>query len=121
MKAYKNMDEYIKDFPKETQQILKKIKATIKKEVPEPEEAIRYAIPTIRFKGKNLVHFAAFKDHYSFFPGSEAVDEFMQDLFPYQISKGTIQFQLHEKIPYDLIKKITKFRVKKVLEKVKKK
>jgi len=42
----KDIDEYIAGFPHETQEILKQIRATIKKVVPDAEEAISYGIPT---------------------------------------------------------------------------
>jgi len=60
---FNNIDEYIEGFPKETQKILKLLRATIKKAAPEAEETINYGIPTLTLKG-NLVHFAAFKKSY---------------------------------------------------------
>jgi uncharacterized protein YdhG (YjbR/CyaY superfamily) len=58
----KDIDEYIAGFPKEIQEILEKIRTTIRKAAPDAEESISYQIPTFTLKG-NLVHFAAFKKH----------------------------------------------------------
>ncbi len=57
------------------------------------------------------MHFANFKNHIGFYPGASGVENFKSELTNYNFSKGTIQFQLTEPIPYDLIEKITKFRV----------
>jgi uncharacterized protein YdhG (YjbR/CyaY superfamily) len=118
MKAFKTIDEYISDFPKEVQVLLKKMRETIKEVAPDATEAISYGIPTFKLNG-NLVHFGGFKKHIGFFPGSEAVEVFEKDLTKYVTTKGTIQFQLDEPIPYDLVTKITKYRVKQNLEKKK--
>jgi uncharacterized protein YdhG (YjbR/CyaY superfamily) len=59
----------------------------------------------------NLVHFAAFKHHIGFYPGAAGIANFEQDLKPYKWAKGSVQFPLDQPIPYDLIAKITKFRV----------
>ena len=111
MQPYRTIDEYIKNFSSDVQKTLQKIRQTIKKEMPGAEEAIRYGIPTIRLQGQNLVHFAAFKNHISFFPGAEGVAVFQKEITKYKTSKGTIQFPL-DSVPYDLIQKITQFRVK---------
>ena len=62
MNSYKDIDSYIKEQPKNVQILLKEMRATIKKSAPQAEEAIRYGIPTFRFKNKNLVHFGGFKE-----------------------------------------------------------
>jgi uncharacterized protein YdhG (YjbR/CyaY superfamily) len=78
--------------------------------VPDTEEAIRYGIPTFRLEGKNLVHFAAFRDHLSFFPTASGVEKFRKELSSYQLSRGTIQIPLDVPVPFDLIERIARFR-----------
>lgn len=118
MKKVNTIDEYIKNYPEEVQVILKKIRQTIQKAAPHATEAVAYGIPTFKLNG-NLIHFGGFKNHIGFFPGSGGIEEFKEDLKKYKTSKGTIQFQLDEPIPYALITKITKFRVKQNEEKKK--
>lgn len=119
MNKQASMDEYIAVFPKDVQEKLILLRKTIKNEVPnEATEKISYGIPTFYFK-ENLVHFAAFKDHLSFFPTSSGVENFKKELSKYKLSKGTIQIPLSEELPLDLIKKIVKFRVNEVLSKSK--
>jgi uncharacterized protein YdhG (YjbR/CyaY superfamily) len=116
----KSIDEYIERYPKETQVILQKMRLTIKRAAPSAKEAISYQVPTFKLNG-NLVHFAAFTKHISFFPTSSGVAKFKKELEGYDTSKGTIRFPLGKPIPYGLILKIIKFRVKEVIEKAKKK
>jgi uncharacterized protein YdhG (YjbR/CyaY superfamily) len=116
LKEFKTIDEYIATFPKNIQSILRELRRTIRECVPQAEEAISYQIPTFKLNG-NLVHFAAFKNHIGFYPSSSGVEAFKEKLTKYQISKGTIRFQLNEPIPFDLIKEIVKFRVKENLAK----
>ena len=106
-----NIDEYIKLFPIEIQKILESIREIIKKAAPTATEAISYQMPTFKLNGKNLVHFAAFKNHIRLFPTPSGVSAFEKNLKSYRTSKGTIQFPLDKPIPYDLIKKIVEFRL----------
>ncbi len=109
--GFVSIDEYIATFPEATQKILKKIRATIKAAAPDAEEKISYQMPTFTLKG-NLVHFAAFKNHIGFYPTPTGIEKFKKELSVYEGAKGSVQFPLDKPIPYDLISKIVKFRVK---------
>ena len=110
-RAPRNIDEYIAGFPRGVREILEKIRLTIKKAAPKAEEAISYMIPTFKLNG-NLVHFAAYKKHIGFYPAPRGKDAFREELSVYEGGKGTVQFRLDKPIPYALIRKIVKFRVK---------
>ena len=114
--APKNIDEYIAGFPPEVQEILQKIRMTIRKAAPKAEEAISYMMPTFKLHG-NLVHFAAFKNHIGFYPAPRGIEAFKKELSAYEGSKGTVRFPLDKPIPYALIGKIVKFRAKENLDK----
>lgn len=111
MKKVTTIDEYISLFPDDVQEILRKMRQIVRECAPMAQETISYAIPTFKLNG-NLVHFAAFKDHVSFFPTSSPREVFKKELSKYKGGKGTIQFPLGEPIPYDLVRKIVKYRVK---------
>jgi uncharacterized protein YdhG (YjbR/CyaY superfamily) len=114
---FATIDEYIATFSPEIQEKLRGIRAVIRKAAPDAEEAIRYGIPTLRQDGNNLVHFAAFKDHLSFFPTPSGVAKFQKELSSYKLSKGTIQFPLDKPVPYDLVERIVRFRAGEIREK----
>ncbi|MCI0519079.1 MAG: DUF1801 domain-containing protein [Chloroflexi bacterium] len=92
------------------QDILRKIRATIRAAAPQAREAISYQMPTFKLEG-NLVHFAAFKHHIGFYPTPNGIESFKADLSQYKGAKGSVQFPLDQPIPYDLIRRITAFRV----------
>ena len=108
--SVKNIDDYIATFPKGTQTVLKKLRATIRKAAPKAEETINYQIPTFTLQG-NLVHFAAFKNHIGFYPTPSGIEKFKEELSVYEGAKGSVKFPLDKLIPYALITKIVKFRV----------
>ena len=108
---FTTMDAYIVSFPKEVQGILQKIRETIRKAAPGAAEAISYQIPTFKLNGRNLVHFAAWKEHIGFYATPSGNAAFKKELARYKMAKGSIQFPLDEPIPYDLVAKIAKFRV----------
>jgi len=110
----RNIDEYIATFAPEVQSILEKIRLTIRKAAPEAEEKISYQIPTFALEG-NLIHFAAFKKHIGLYPPVKGDEKLQADLLPYKGEKGNLKFPLHQPIPYALIKRIVKFRVKEQL------
>jgi uncharacterized protein YdhG (YjbR/CyaY superfamily) len=110
------IDEYVAGFPHDVQEILEKIRRTVREAAPDAEEAIKYQMPTFVLKG-NLVHFAAFKHHIGFYPAPTGIEEFKVELAVYQGAKGSVRFPLDQPIPYDLIGRIVKFRVKENLEK----
>jgi len=116
-KKYKTIDEYIKTFPKDIQIILEKIRQTIHETAPETVETVSYQMPTFKLNGKNLVHFAAFKEHIGFYPTPSGIDSFEKELAPYRTGKGTLQFPLDKPIPFNLVKKVVIFRVKENLNK----
>jgi uncharacterized protein YdhG (YjbR/CyaY superfamily) len=109
------IDEYIAGFPSEVQPLLEKVRAAIRKAAPDAEEAISYQMPTFKLHG-NMIHFAGYDHHIGLYPGSRPIEEFKAELSKYKTSKGTVQLSLDKPIPVGLITRITKFCVKRNLE-----
>ncbi|MGH7196308.1 MAG: iron chaperone [Candidatus Saccharimonadales bacterium] len=112
MKPYKNIDEYIQNFPPSTQEILQKIRRVMHGVVPEAEEVISYGIPTFKLKGKPVAYFAGYEKHVSVYPVPAGDEVFQKEIAPYRKGKGTLQFPLDKPIPYDLIEKVVKLLLK---------
>lgn len=115
-----DIDEYISGFPSETREVLTKIRTVIRASAPEVEETISYHMPTFKFHGI-LVHFAAYKTHIGFYPTPSGIERYKKELSGYELSKGTVRFEFDKPIPYDLIQKITAFRARENLERMKRK
>ena len=109
---FETIDSYLESIPEDKREILQKIRRLIQEISPIAKEAMSYQIPTFKLQKKNLVHFAAFKDHIGFYPTPSGIKAFKDELKNYSCSKGTIRFPLNKPIPYDLIKKITEYRVR---------
>ena len=114
-RSFKTMDEYIDAFPDEVKFILNNLRQTIKEVAPGAEETISYQIPTFTLNG-NLVHFAAFKNHIGFYPTPSGIEAFKQELAPYEMAKGSVQFPIDQPLPLPLIRRIVEYRVKENLE-----
>ena len=106
-----NIDEYISGFPEEIQTLLQEIRRSIAKAAPSANETISYGVPTFKLNGKNLVHFAAFKNHIGFYPTPSGTEKFAKELSKYKQGKGSVQFPLDEPMPLSLVERIVKFRI----------
>ena len=104
------IDQYIAGFPTEIQQVLEKMRSTIKEIVPQATESIKYGIPTFELYG-NLVHFAGYKSHIGFYPTPSGILAFKEELSRYKSARGSVQFPLTEVLPIELITQIVHYRV----------
>ena len=113
MKTYRTVEEYFKDVAADKLPALEKLRKTIRSVVPKADEYISYGMPTLRYQGRGLVSYAAFKDHCSLFPlNSTLIKENADALKEYKTSKGTIQFTVDKPLPVSLVKKIVTERMK---------
>jgi uncharacterized protein YdhG (YjbR/CyaY superfamily) len=106
-----SVDAYIAAFPSAVQLILKKIRQTVRKAAPGAEETISYQIPAFKLRGV-LVYFAAFKAHIGFYPPVRGDAKLEKALAPYAGEKGNLRFPLDQPIPYRLIERVVKLRVR---------
>jgi len=84
MAAPTSVEEYLAALPEESRAALEKLRKTIKAAAPEATETIAYQMPAFKDHGRFLVSYAAFKDHCSLFPASNAVVEALgEELKPY--------------------------------------
>ncbi len=112
---FKSIDEYHATFPVEVQKKLDQLREVIKKTATQATEIISYNIPTFK-QYKNLVHYAAYKNHIGFYPTPNVLEVFNEELKNYKTSKGAIQFPIDKPLPLTLIKKIVKYRMKEDVE-----
>lgn len=111
MTSYTNIDGYISQFPADVQEILEQVRETIRHAAPDAKEKISYQMPTFKQHGI-LVYFAAWKKHIGLYPAISGEKTLEKAVARYAGSKGNLQFPLEEPIPYDLIERIVKLRVK---------
>jgi uncharacterized protein YdhG (YjbR/CyaY superfamily) len=112
----KNIDEYIARYSQQVQTILERIRNAIHAAAPDAQETISYLMPAFQQCGI-LVYFAAFKNHIGLYPpvsGDRAIEK---AIAPYAGEKGNLRFLLDQPIPYRLIERIVKLRMKQNLAK----
>src|SRR6516162_8498022 len=116
----KDIDSYISQFPPDIQAILEQVRATIRRAAPEAKETISYMMPAFKQHGI-LVYFAAWEKHIGMYPPMSGNKTLEKAIARYAGPKGNLQFPLAEPIPYDLIGRIVRLRMKQNVEKAKRK
>ena len=105
-----NIDEYIAGFPPEVQQVLHKVRATIRAVAPQATERISYQMPAF-FQDGVLAYYGGFKKHLGFYPPVRGGAKLERDAAPYAGEKGNLRFPYDQPIPYDLIRRIVEARL----------
>lgn len=111
MKNFKTVDEYIDAFPEKVRILLNAMRKTILDAAPEAEESVAYGMPAYKTYNHPLVYFAAFPNHIGFYATPTGHSEFAGELSKYKQGKGSVQFPIDEPLPFELVSRITKFRV----------
>jgi uncharacterized protein YdhG (YjbR/CyaY superfamily) len=105
----KTIDEYIERCTPDVQPILRRVRATIAKAVPDAVETISYGIPAFKLR-RIVVYFAAFRAHIGLYPPAKGDTAIEKAAARYAGPKGNLRFPLDRRIPYGLIARIAKFR-----------
>jgi uncharacterized protein YdhG (YjbR/CyaY superfamily) len=112
---YTSVDEYMASLPGERRAVMEQMRSTIRGAAPDATEAIAYNMPALRWEGRFLVSYEAYKRHYSIFPWTDAMlAELGDELSPYAVGKGTLRFPANRPIPLDLVTRIIEIRLRDV-------
>jgi uncharacterized protein YdhG (YjbR/CyaY superfamily) len=115
-KQFATVDEYIGSFPEDVQDVLGKIRLTIRNAAPAAGERISYQIPAFTIDGRDLIYVAAWKKHIGLYPVSIADEALEKELAPYRTEKATLKFPLGKPIPYELVERLVMLRLEQRLE-----
>lgn len=116
----KSVDDYIASQSPAARRALKRVRRILRKAVPDAEEAISYGIAAFKLRGKVLLYYAGWRDHYSLYPASERlVAAVGPRLKRHVVSKGTMRFSLEEPVPEGLIERIARMRARELAERAK--
>jgi len=111
-----SIDDYIAAQTSAVQPILRRIRAIVREEAPDAEEAISYRMPAFK-QGGALLYFAAFKKHIGIYPPVRGDTALLKALAPYRGEKGNLSFPVAEAVPYELIRRVARQRVKEIASK----
>ena len=101
---------YFDQFSKDIQERLQTIRNIAFELIPDASETIKYRMPTIMYKQKNIFHYAAFKNHIGIYPLPHTLEQLQDELKGYVQGKGSIQFPHDEPLPLPIIRKIIMVR-----------
>ncbi len=106
------VDDYLETLAEDRRDGIEMLRRTVRAAAPDATETIAYLMPAFRTDGQFLVSFAAFKQHYSLFPASDAVIAALGPaLTPFLSGKGTIRFPADRPIPLDIVRQIVEVRL----------
>jgi uncharacterized protein YdhG (YjbR/CyaY superfamily) len=101
--GFETVDEYVAALTAPARESMTRLRELAHEVMPDGVEAISYQIPTIRRHGHNVVHFAAWAQHFSVYPIPEADPDFAAAIAPYVAGKGTLRFSYADPLPAELI------------------
>ncbi len=111
----RTINDYIRGFPRGVRERLQGVRRTIRAAAPDAKESISYGIPAFTLQGRGLISFAGWKEHISIYPVPSGSAALNKQLAAYKTGKGTLQFKLDRPMPYALIARIVKARMKDTL------
>ena len=117
---FETVSAYIAAQPPAVRTRLRRVRSTIRKSVPDADEMISYGIPAYKLRGRVLIYFAGFKNHYSIYPFSASLAKALaSQIRSYEYNnKGTIRFPLDRPVPVRLVASIAKARAKDVVSRL---
>jgi uncharacterized protein YdhG (YjbR/CyaY superfamily) len=105
------VDRYIGACPPAVRPVLERIRAQVRAAAPRAEEIISYRMPAFRM-GRILIWFAAFKTHIGVYPPVKGSDALLRACSRYAGPKGNLRFPLDRPVPYALVARIVRARVR---------
>jgi uncharacterized protein YdhG (YjbR/CyaY superfamily) len=116
MPDYQSVDDYIAAQPMPARPVLERVRATIRKALPDAAEGISYQIPVYKLDGRMVLYFAGFQRHYSIYPATVPVVAALEkELAGLLHSKATIRLPF-DAMPTRLITRFAKLRAAEVAE-----
>jgi len=107
--AAAGVDAYIARCPQNVQDIFFRIREIVASLAPDAEELLRWDMPSYYLGGRKLVVVGASKNHLGIYGINP--ENFKDKLQGYKYTKGCIQFQYKEPIPYELITEIVRHQI----------
>ncbi|WP_347754435.1 DUF1801 domain-containing protein [Agrococcus sp. ProA11] len=101
-----SVDTYIAGFPPEVAERLRRVRAAIVAEVPQPEERVRYGISAVMLGGRYALHFAGWKHHIGLYPVPPLPDALEAEVAPLRSSKDTVILKHALPLPVELVSRI---------------
>ena len=107
------IDTYLAKVEPAKRKALERIRALAKKAVPDAVETIGYGMPTLKYRGKAFLGFAARANYIGIYPYSGHIIETLgKALSAYETTKGAIRVPLDMPIPERTLRALIAARLK---------
>jgi len=108
------IDDYLARFDESTRLELERIRDIAMQHIPEAQETISYAMPTIKSGGKSIIGFDAHKNHIGIYPYGGHVLQQIDFPQSYGLSTGALRVPYGEPISEKLLKEIISLKLKRL-------
>ena len=109
--ASAEVSKYIAGLPPPARRRMQQMRTLIRAAAPGAVEHFSYRIPAFKLEGQPLVWYAAFKEHTSMYPITDALLRAHEIYVPArERSKGTLRFPLSKPLDASLVKYLVKAR-----------
>ena len=106
------VDRYIAGFPPDAAFILERLRETVHKAAPGITEGFKYDMPVFRFGDDYVFYMGGWKKHVGLYPIYPQSAELEAELAPLRTSKDTVKLVYNKPIPYPLVTRLVRARVK---------
>ena len=108
------VDSYIAGLPPDVGFIVERLRETIHKAAPGVTEAVKYDMPVFYVSDEYLFYVGAWKKHIGLYPIYPQEPALEADLAPLRSTKDTVKLEYKQPIPYPLVTKLVKARLKQI-------
>ena len=109
-----SVDEYLSELEASDREVIERVYALARDEVPEAEQGRGYGMPALIYKGKPLISVMRAKKHIGLYPFSpdavSAVAAEVEAVEATGLDKGTIRFQPEHPLPEEVVRRLVRRR-----------
>jgi uncharacterized protein YdhG (YjbR/CyaY superfamily) len=106
------VDRYIAGFPPDVAFIFERLRDTIHEAAPGATEGFKYGMPLFHFGDGYIFYVGAWKKHVGLYPIRPQAAGLEAEIAPLRHSKDTVKLVYAKPIPYDLVARLVKARIK---------
>lgn len=108
---FTTVDAYVAALPDGVAEIFQALRETVLRLAPGADEAVKYDMPTWRFKDTYIVYAAAWKRHIGLYPVYRGDAAFEAMVGPYRDKKDAVKFVYSKPMPWDVLERVIATRL----------
>lgn len=108
------VQNYISQTTEHKKELFLCIRELVFQECPAAKEYFGYGMPAYKTT-KPILYIGIFKNHVGIYPTSGPISKLQKELIGWKTSKGTIQFDIHQSLPTELIRLIIRTRLSEII------